>query len=152
MKLPGMVQYQVRPLPNRNGTGPRLAMKAVDEENPGSTVNASVSLFDGPAATTPDGIRSGIYVANIDEASQWQVKNVDEEAVTTSAMVATVQATDISHSTFTAGTVASPVTFDYWAFTASGHRYLLSYARTPAAKTPDAASFFATATSCPKST
>jgi len=76
--------------------------------------------------------------------------NVAEEAITPSATPDTAQATDIRHSTFTTdGT--DLITFDYWAFTASGHRYMLSYARRPAAKTPDSATFF-TASSCPKST
>lgn len=152
LKLPGMVQDKIGSLKNPNDHGgPRLAMSAVDERDSDRTVNATASLFDGPTRLTPHWIRNAIYVANSDEASQWRVKNVAEEAITLSATPDTAQATDISHSTFTAdGT--DVITFDYWAFTASGHRYMLSYARRPAAKTPDAATFFATATSCPKST
>ena len=95
--------------------------------------------------------RNATYVANSDEASQWGVRNADEGAITLSATPDTGQATDISRSTFTANGTGL-ITFDYWAFTASGHRYMLSYVRTPKAKTPDAATFFATAISCPKST
>ena len=152
LRLPGMVRYQNRSVTKGNDDGgPSLAMIAVDEKYPDRNVNATASLFDGPAPTVPKWIRDGIWVANSDEASQWGVKDVNERAITLSTTPDTGQAKDISHSTFTANGT-DLITFDYWAFTASGHRYMLSYVRTPKAKTPDAATFFATAISCPKST
>ena len=162
LKLPGTMRQEIRAPHNRSGagdTGPELVVRGVDEAL--GVVNASAVLYDGPLPNTrvPDWVRSGIYVANIDEASLWGVKDVSVAAIALSALADSGQASDISHTTFTdvshvtsatdPGT--NPVTFDYWAFTASDHRYLLSYARTPDAKTPDAATFFATATSCPKS-
>jgi len=113
---------------------------------------ASAVLYDGPTRLTAHWIQNAIYVANSDEALQWPVEGVDEGAAALNTVADTGLATDISHSTFSVGSVPRTVTFDYWAFTASGHRYMLSYARRPTAKTPDAATFFATATSCPKAT
>jgi hypothetical protein len=147
LKLPGMVQSELRSLPPRQGTGPRLALKAVHN---GPPLVASAVLYDGPASKASKRVRDGIWVANIAEAAQWPVLNVDQGAITLSAIAANAQVTDISHSTFSVGAGSRTVTFDYWAFTAGGHRYLLSYSRHPGAKTPDAATFFTTATSCPK--
>jgi hypothetical protein len=86
--------------------------------------------------STPAQVRSGIYLANIEDTRSWGVSSVLEGAITLSRTVDTAQATDISHSAFSSTLGNHPVTFDYWAFTAGGHRYLLSYAHTPAAKTP----------------
>lgn len=148
LRLPGMVQSEIRSLPRRQGTGPRLAMKAVHK---GPPLVASAVLYDGPASSAATWVRDGIWVANITEASQWGVLNVEEpKEIALNSLAAAGQLTDISHSTFSVGSPSKTVMFDYWAFTASGHRYLLSYSRRPGAKNPDAATFFATATSCPK--
>lgn len=152
LKLPGLVLREALPLPARNGTGPRLALMAVDEQGPDKSADASASLFDGPASTAPDRIRSGIWVANIEDSRRRGASLVAEKAISVSAATDTAQATNVSHSTFTTGPATNPIWFDYWAFTANGHRYLLGYVRKTPAKSPDAATFFAIATSCAKST
>lgn len=152
LKLPGMRLREARPLPARTGEGPRLALMADDEEGENQEATVSASLFDGPALVSAEGIRSGIWVGNYVDTRNWGLIPPDKGAITYTKVADTAQATDISHSTFIVGSAPRPITFDYWAFTANGHRYMLSYARTPKVKTPDAATFFATATSCPKPT
>jgi hypothetical protein len=151
LKLPGLRLREARPLPARTGEGPRLALMADDEEGANQQATVSASLFDGPALVSAEGLRSGIWVGNYVDTRYWALIPPDESAITLTKVADTAQATDISHSTFIVGSAPRPVTFDYWAFTASGHRYMLSYARTSKAKTPDAATFFATTISCPKS-
>jgi len=151
LKLPGLRLRYTRPLPARTGEVPHLALVAGDEENRNQEPTVSASLFDGPTLVSADGIRSGIWIANYEDARHWAQTPPDASAITLTKVADNLQATDITHSTFTLGLGARPIAFDYWVFTASGHRYMLSYARTSKAKTPDAATFFATATSCPKS-
>jgi len=152
LKLPGMRLRETRPLPATTEEGPSLTLLAGDEENVNQEATMSASLFDGPSLVSAEDIRSGIWIANYEDARHWAQTPPDASAITLTTVADNLQATDITHSTFILESVSRPITFDYWAFTASGHRYMLSYSRTPKVKTPDAATFFATATSCPKST
>jgi hypothetical protein len=111
LSLPGMVQSEDRSLPPRQGTGPRLALEAVHKGPPRV---ASAVLHDAPASKTSKRVRDGIWVANIFQASQWPVSNVDQRAITLNSVADTGQVTDISHSTFSVGTLSGTVTFDYW--------------------------------------
>ena len=152
LKLPGLRLRETRPLPARTGEGPRLALVADDEEGAAKEATVSASLFDGPAVVSPEEIRSGIWVANNEDTRHWALTPPDQGAITLTKAPDSVQATDVTRSTFVVGSAPRPITFDYWSFTASGHRYLLSYSRAPKAKNLDAAAFFAAATSCPKPT
>ena len=151
LKLPGMVFYAAVPHAANAGWTPGTALLAFSEEPPGGSATASVTLFVAAASSAPDRIQEGVWKANIGESSQWDVDIVSKSAITLSDAADTTQATDISHSTFTTHHGTASATFDYWAFTSNGQRYLLSYARTPESKTPDAATFFATATGCARS-
>lgn len=152
LKLPGMVFYGDVPNAVSHGWAPGESLVAFSELQPDGSVTASVTLFVAPGSSAPDRVQEGIWHANIGEHEQWNVDLVAKSAITVSPAADTTQATDVSHSTFTTHRGSASATFDYWAFTANRQRYLLSYARTPAAKTPDPARFFAIATSCPKPT
>lgn len=147
-----MVFYAAVPDAANVGWTPGTALLAFNEAPPGGSATASVTLFVAAASSAPDRIQEGMWKANIGESSQWDVDIVAKSAITLSEVADTTQATDINHSTFTTHHGTDYATFDYWAFTSNGQRYLISYARSPEAKTPAAATFFATATSCPKST
>jgi hypothetical protein len=152
LKLPGMFLYTSVRDAARSANLPSEALIAFDESQPDGSVNASATLFVAPASSAPEVIAEAIWKANIGEHEQWDVDTVAKGAITLSGATDTTAATKVSHSTVTTHRGTASAVFDYWAFTASGQRYLLSYARTPAAKTADATTFFATATSCPKST
>jgi hypothetical protein len=151
LKLPGMFLYAAVPDATASANLPSEALIAFDEKQPDGSVSASATLFVAAASSAPDRIRETIWKANIGEHGQWSVDTVTKGAITLSGAADTTQAAKVSHSTFTTHRGTTSAAFDYWAFTASGQRYLLSYARTPTARTPDAATFFATATSCPRS-
>jgi hypothetical protein len=135
-----------------HGKVPGTTLVAFDKERPDGSVTASVTLFVAAASSGPKSVQEEIWNANITEHGQWDVDIVDKGAITISPAADTTQAANVSHSTFTTHHGSSSATFDYWAFTANRQRYLLSYARTPMATTPDAATFFDTATGCAKST
>jgi len=149
LKLPGMVLYANAPVEAKPGS---TALVAFNELPGVRSVSSSATVFVGPASSAPDLVQEGMLNANIAEHSDWGVDIVDKNAITVRPLSDNTQATKVSHSTFTTRHGSASATFDYWVFTASGQRYLLSYARRPAARTPDAATFFATATSCPKAT
>jgi len=130
---------------------PAETLTAFDKKQPDGSGNASARLFIVPASTAVDRIQEGIWKANIGEYHQWPPDLVAKNAIILSPVANTTQATSVSHATITTHGGTPWATFDYWAFASNGQRYLLSYARTPAART-DAATFFATATGCPKST
>lgn len=144
-----MVLYTEVPVVAKAGT---TALVAFNELPGVASVSSSARVLVGPASSAPDRVQEGIWNANIAEHSDWDVDIVAKTAITVLPMADTTAATNISHSTFTTHHGSASATFDYWAFTANRQRYLLSYARTPTAKTPDAATFFATATNCPKPT
>ena len=130
---------------------PAEALEALDKEQPDGSVHAAARLFVAPASSAVDRIQEGIWKANIGEYHRWPADLPAKNAIILSPIANTTQATNVSHATVTTHGGTPWATFDYWAFASNGQRYLLSYARTPAAKT-DAATFFATATGCPKST
>lgn len=134
------------------GWTPGTALVAFSKERPDGSVTSSVTLSVAAASRTSDRVREMMWNANISEHSRWEVDIVAKSAINVTSAADTAAATNISHSTFTTRRGSTSATFDYWAFTSTGQRYLLSYARRPTVKTPDAATFFATATSCPKST
>lgn len=151
LKLPGMMFYAAVPEARNVGGTPGTTLVAFNDGPSGGSAAASVTLSVAAASSTQARIREGIWKANIGESSQWDVDPVARAAITVSATADTAQAGDVSHSTFTTRHGARSAMFDYWAFGANNQRYLLSYARLPSFTTPDAATFFATATSCPKS-
>jgi hypothetical protein len=150
LKLPGMVFYAAVADARNAGWTPGTALLAYDEQPRGGSATVSVTLFVAAASSAPDRIQEGMWKANIGESSRWGVDIVARGAIAVSAVADTTGAAKVSHSTFTTHHGSASATFDYWAFSSGGQRYLLSYARTPAAKTPNGATFFATATSCPK--
>lgn len=153
LKLPGMVFSSAVADAVSHGRVPGTSLVAFDQERPDGSVTASVTLFIAPASTAPDGIQEEMWNANITEHGRWEVDIVARGAIIVSPVADTAQATNVSHSTtITTHRGSASATFDYWAFTANRQRYLLSYARTTATKSPDAATFFATATSCAKPT
>ena len=151
LNLPELFLYATDPDSAPSGHSPGEALIAFDQKLPDGSVNASATLFVAPASDAPDLIQEGMWKANIGEHEQWDVGLVARSAITVLPVDDTTQATKVSHSTFTTDRGSASATFDYWAFTANRQRYLLSYARTPEAKTPDAATFFATATGCARS-
>ncbi len=144
LKLPGMVLYMSAQVAAKSGA---TALVAFNELPGVRSVAASARVFVGPAFSTAERVREGIWNANLAEHSDWDP--VAKDAIAVRLIADTTQATKISRSTFTTRHGSASATFDYWVFTSSGQRYLLSYTRSPAAKTPDAATFFDAATSCP---
>lgn len=151
LRLPGMLFYSAFRDAAPSAHSPAEALIAFNKKQSDGSVDASAKLFIAPASSAPDRIQEGIWKANVGEYEKWPVDLVAKNAIILSPVANTTQATSISHSTITTHGGSPWATFDYWAFASNGQRYLLSYAHSPAAKT-DAATFFATATGCPKST
>jgi hypothetical protein len=148
LRLPGMVFSSAFLDAAATAHSPAEALEAFDKKQSDGSVNASARLFIAPASSAVDRVQEGIWKANIGEYDRWPPDMVAKNEIILSPVANTTQATNVSHTTITTHGGSPWATFDYWAFASNGQRYLLSYARTPAAKT-DAATFFATATGCP---